>query len=144
PRSGSTRARAREAWGRGSPRRPGAACTAAGRRSARWRRAPGRRSSSVQANSRPLLALAAAGMHLEVRVLLEPRDLDQRRALAERQALLGAPVGALPPAARDERGELLALRAAAQRPPQIRPLERVEAEVPHAVRREPAPVALRA
>src|SRR5207247_9279777 len=64
--------------------------------------------------------------------------------LAERQALLGAAVGALPPPARDEPRELLARRAAPQRPSQVGPPERVETEVPHAVGGESAPVARRA
>src|SRR3989442_15903511 len=79
-----------------------------------------------------------------MRVLFEARDLHERRPLAERQALLGAAVGALPPPARDEPRELLARRAAPQRPSQVGPLERVETEVPHAVGGEAAPVARRA
>jgi hypothetical protein len=46
-------------------------------------------------------------VHLEVRVLLEAGDLDQRRAVAQRQALLGAPVGARLPPSGDQRGQLL-------------------------------------
>src|SRR3989454_11075800 len=79
-----------------------------------------------------------------MRVLFEARDLHERRALAEREALLGAAVGTLPPPARDEPRELLARRATPQWRSQVGPLERVEAEVPHAVSGESASVARRA
>src|SRR5713226_3261011 len=90
---------------------------------------------------RVLMTLAAARVHLQMRVALELADLDQGPALDHRQPLLGPAVRPTLPPGDDERFELVARGPAPQRLPQIGPLGRVEAEVPHAVGREPAAVA---
>src|SRR6266542_7056445 len=88
-----------------------------------------------------LMALAAARVHLQMRVALELADLDQRPALGESQPLFRATVCAPAPSRSDQSLELVRRGAAPQRLSQIRPLGRVEAEIPHAVGREPAAVA---
>src|SRR5262249_37924033 len=85
--------------------------------------------------------LAAARVHLEMRIELELADLDQWAAVARRQALLRAAVGATSPATGDERRQLVLARAATERRAQIHALDRVEAEGPHPSSGESAPVA---
>ena len=87
--------------------------------------------------------LSAARVHLEVGIALQLADLDERAALGRprREAGLGAPVGPAPPRARDQLPERLTARPTPQRLAQIEAGLRVEAEVPHAVGGEAAPVA---
>ena len=89
------------------------------------------------------LRLAAARVHLEVRILLQQiLHRHERAAIAEREALFGAAVVARPPAAGDQRRRAhRRVAPRAQRRAQIDAARRVEAQVPHAVGRQPAAVA---
>src|SRR5713226_8872000 len=74
---------------------------------------------------RVLMTLAAARVHLQMRIALELADLDQGPSLGHRQPLLGAAVRAPLPGGHDQRLELVRRGAAPQRLPEIRPLGRV-------------------
>src|SRR4030095_12313269 len=88
--------------------------------------------------------LPAPRVHLQVRIRAQATDLDERRAIAQPQALLGAAVRPPRPGVSDEPRELVAGGAAPQRPAKIDARLRVEAEIPYAVGGQPAPVAARA
>src|SRR5688572_1312336 len=79
-------------------------------------------------------------MHLEVGILLEPRDLHQWPPVTSGQALLGAAVSPRPPSTRDQLRQLLGAGAPAEGTAQVDPLPRIEAEEPHAVGGEPASI----
>ncbi len=86
--------------------------------------------------------LAAARVHLEVRIFLEQiLHRHERASIAERQALLGAAIVAGAPAAGNQRAQLLGRCTASERRAQIQAARRVETEVPHAVRGQPAAIA---
>src|SRR5438046_9528185 len=86
--------------------------------------------------------LASAGMHLEMRIALEQiLHRNERAPVAERDALLGAAIGAAAPALGDHRRQFAGCDAAPQRTAQIHAVRGVEAEIPDAVRREPAAIA---
>src|SRR5262249_17258933 len=85
--------------------------------------------------------LTAAGMHLQVWIALQLADLNERPTLAHRETLFRAAVGAHSPRRRDHTLQRPPARAAEQSPTEIDALRGVEAEVPEAVRGQPAPVA---
>src|SRR5262245_33584851 len=85
--------------------------------------------------------LPAPCVHLQVRILAQATDLDERRAIAQPEALLGTAVRPPRPGARDEARELLAGGTVPQRPAKVDTLLRVEAEIPDAVGGQPASVA---
>src|SRR5262245_8331965 len=87
------------------------------------------------------IRLPAAGVHFEVRVVLERLERHERPPIAERQALLGASVVASTPGGRNHRFQILSAGAGAERGAQIDASSGVEAEIPDAVGREAAPVA---
>src|SRR5262249_51284267 len=81
-------------------------------------------------------------VHFQVRITPELGDLDEGRAMAKTQPVLGPAVGPLLPPPDDHLRELLAGRATPERRPQVDASGGVEAEVPEAVGREAAPVAV--
>src|SRR5262245_59685948 len=85
--------------------------------------------------------LAAARVHLQMRVPLQFADLDQRPPLAYRQPLFRAAVGSRTPSRQNHRLHLLARNAPAKCLTEIGTVTSVEAEVPNAVRGESAAVA---
>src|SRR5262245_41774750 len=85
--------------------------------------------------------LPAPCVHLQVRILAQATDLDERRAVAQPEALLGTAVRPPRPGARDEARELLAGGTVPQRPAKVDTFLRVEAEIPDAVGGQPASVA---
>src|SRR6185503_6659970 len=89
-------------------------------------RAPDGGLRSILWNAR---GLAAAGVHLEVRIAPEAVQRDERRPRAARQPLLGAAVAPLVPDRTDQRRELGRRRAGAQRAAEIFPLAPVETQV---------------
>src|SRR6266568_2115254 len=100
------------------------------------------RASSLKDGFMSASQLASAGMHLEMRIALEQiLHRNERAPVAELEALLGAAIVAAAPAFRDHRLECIDRDAAAQRTAEIHTVRRVEAEIPHAVSRQPAAVA---
>src|SRR4029453_13225100 len=88
---------------------------------------------------RSAIVLSAARVHFEVRIAFQQiLDRHERAPLAERQSLLGSPIVARPPPLRDERAELVGGRALPEWSAQIPTARRVQAQVPHAVCRQPA------
>src|SRR5207344_2197177 len=75
-------------------------------------------------------------------ILTEPADRDQRLLPAPRQAILGAAVSPRLPRRQDQRLEILGAGAPPQRSAKVRPLLRVETEIPQSVRGEAAAVAV--
>src|SRR5262245_52203385 len=86
--------------------------------------------------------LSAAGVHLEMRVALKRGDRDKRAAIAERQPILRAAIAPPLPAARDRFEQLLAGCPGPNQGTEIQSARGIQAEVPHAVRRQPAPIAM--
>src|SRR6059036_841379 len=91
-----------------------------------------------------LAALPAPRVHLQVRIFAQATDLHEGRPVPKPQALLGPTIRPPRPSVDDQRLQLVSRAAAAERLSEIDPLLRVEAEIPHAVGGEAAPVAARA
>src|SRR3989304_8864615 len=85
-----------------------------------------------------VLILAAAGVHLEVGVLLQLPDLDEGGSIDEGEPLLGTAIGAALPRGGDERLQGVRRRAGAGRGAGGRAGLRVEAEGPPPLGREAA------
>src|SRR5262245_47832741 len=83
----------------------------------------------------------AASMHLQMRIATQLSRTDKRSPRPQRQPLFGAAILPPTPAALDEGNDLLGTGTLSQRAPQIDAEPRIETEIPHAVRREAAPVA---
>src|SRR4029450_12509896 len=75
--------------------------------------------------------LPAPRVHLQVRIVAQATDLDEGRAIAQPEALLGAAVCPARPGVCDEPRELVAGGGAPQRPAKVDTRVRVEAEQPH-------------
>src|SRR2546422_610577 len=120
-------------------------------RSWRWRRRGRRRAhasrlagSPVPARTRKETQLSStSGMHLETGVLSETFDFDQPRSDSDPLkllALFGATIPTSLPPGKDPGLDFFPRGAGTQQLPQISPFRRVEAQKPHAVGCEPAPV----
>jgi hypothetical protein len=86
-------------------------------------------------------ASPAASVHFEVRVFPEIGQRNKRSTIAQGEPVFGAAVGAVSPAGRDKRAQLVWRSAAAKRRTQIDTLCGIETEVPEAVGCQPAAVA---
>src|SRR5262249_30532131 len=82
-------------------------------------------------------------VHFQVWVPPQNIDGQERRAMAKGEPFLGSAIFPGAPARPDQRFELLARSSGAQRPAKIGASRRVEAQVPQAVRSQPASIARR-
>src|SRR6185503_9317143 len=84
---------------------------------------------------------AAARMHFEMWVALQPSDGNERRAIPRREAFFGATIASHFPRCANQLRELLVAGAAAQRTPQVGSMRGVEAQVPESISRQAAAIA---
>src|SRR5690606_29689059 len=87
---------------------------------------------------------SAAGVHLEVRILLQRVQRNQRRLTVETEALFGASIGSERPDGSDQLAQFLSRRAGAERTTEVGAGGGIEAEEPDAIGGEAGPIAGRA